>query len=85
MSQSIRIVALLAFAAPLIARAGCEIVDGDKKMPFDGSSLNHLLVEKRSLVILNALFPRLNVIERTFKGEVLTCTSCSEPHVRCSR
>jgi hypothetical protein len=76
---------LLAVSTSTAAVADCEVVDGDKKLPFDGTSLNGLLVEKKSLVLMNALFPHLNVIERIFKGEILTCTNCSERYVRCSR
>lgn len=65
--------------------AGCEIVDGGKKIPFDGSSLDHLLIEKRSLTILNKEYPGLNVIEKTFKGEIQTCSNCTDKHVVCSR
>jgi len=81
----ISLVAVLMMSNSSVACAGCEIVDGDKKLPFDGRSLEHVLVEKKSLVILNTLFPSLNVIERTFKGEILTCTTCSERHITCSR
>jgi hypothetical protein len=76
---------ILSIVPLAFAYAGCEVVDGDKKTPFDGSSLNHALVEKKSLVALNALFPNLNVIERTFKGEILTCTDCTERHITCTR
>lgn len=65
--------------------AVCELVDGGKKTPFDGKTLDRVLVEKRSLTILNTEFPSLNVIERTFKGEVQTCSDCKEKHIVCSR
>lgn len=65
--------------------AGCEIVDGDKKTPFDGRSLGQIPVEKKSLIPLNTEFPNLNVIEKTFKGEIQTCTNCAERHVACTR
>jgi hypothetical protein len=65
------------------ASAHCEIVDGAKKVPFAGKSLDGLAVEKRSLVRLNKAFPHLNVVERTYKGEVQTCSNCDGRYVIC--
>jgi hypothetical protein len=78
--------ALLGTAAPFVAFAAtCEIVDGAKRVPFDGKSLESVMIEKKSLTILNAEFPALNVIEKTFKGEIQTCTLCAERHIVCAR
>lgn len=75
------VVGLLALSST--AWSDCQIIDNGQKAPFDGSSLKGLAVEKSSLVILNNTFPNLNVIEGMFKGEVLTCTSCTEKYVTC--
>jgi hypothetical protein len=65
------------------AYAACEVVDGGNKKPFDGN-LSGLTVEKKSLSLLNKEYPSLNVVEKTFKGEVQTCSSCSEKYVTCN-
>lgn len=65
------------------AWSDCLIVDKEIKQPFDGSSLKGLIVEKSSLVLLNKTYPNLNVIENMFKGEILTCTTCTEKYVTC--
>lgn len=63
--------------------AACESVDGGKKTPFDGK-IAGMSVEKKSLSILNKEFPDINVIEKSFKGEVQTCTACSDKYITCS-
>jgi hypothetical protein len=63
--------------------ATCKVVEGDKATLFDGKSLDRLSVQKKSLTLLNEEFPALNAIEMTFKGELQTCTSCSEKHIEC--
>lgn len=63
--------------------AACEVVDGGKKTPFDGK-VGGMSVEKKSLSILNKEFPDLNIIEKSFKGEVQTCTSCTDKYITCS-
>jgi len=75
----------LSIAASASTYAGCDVVDAGKRTPFDGKSLHGLFVEKKSLIELNDEYPDLNVIERTFKGEVQTCTDCTERHVVCSK
>jgi hypothetical protein len=72
----------LAFCTNLMA--ACEVVDGGKKSPFDGKSIAGLSVEKKSLSTLNKEFPDLNIIEKSFKGETQTCTSCSDKYITCS-
>lgn len=79
----------LVFALVLIAfstqtMAGCEVVEGGKKTPFDGKSVSGLSIEKKSLSTLNKEFPDLNIIEKSFKGEAQTCTSCSDKYITCS-
>jgi hypothetical protein len=66
------------------ASAACEIVDGVKRIPFDGKTLDSLVIEKKSLIILNRQFPNLNVIETMFKGQLQTCTSCTEKYITCT-
>lgn len=68
-----------------VAWGACEIVDGEKRQPFEGKTLERLLIEKKSLTTLNSEFPHLNAIEKTFKGEVQTCSTCSERHIVCKR
>jgi hypothetical protein len=63
------------------SQAHCEIVQGSARIPFDGKTLIGLLIEKKSLVLLNSEFPNLNAIEATFKGELQTCPICSERYV----
>jgi len=65
------------------ARAACEVIDGTKRRPFDGS-LSGLEIEKKSLTRLNNEFPNLNIIERTFKGELQTCSACTEKYIACT-
>ena len=76
---------LSAITASANTYAQCEIVDGDKKEPFDGKDLKGIDIEKKALLSLNKEFPALNVIEKTFKGEAQTCTNCSEKHITCSK
>jgi len=76
-------VALLALSASSSAFAACEKVDGGAKSAFDGSSIAGYQVEKASLVALNKEFSALNVVEKAFKGEVQTCTSCSDKYITC--
>jgi hypothetical protein len=64
--------------------AACEVVDGGKKSPFDGKTVGSMSVEKKSLSIMNKEFPDLNIVEKSFKGEVQTCTSCSDKYITCS-
>lgn len=64
--------------------AACEVVNGGAKSPFDGKNIGSLMVEKKSLSTLNKEFPDLNIIEKSFKGEVQTCTSCSDKYITCS-
>lgn len=61
----------------------CVLNDGGDKSPFSGGSLSGVQVEKKSLVPLDKKFPALKVVEKAFKGEVQTCTSCSGKYVSC--
>lgn len=72
----------VAFCSNLMA--ACEVVDGGKKSPFDGKNVGTLSVEKKSLSTLNKEFPDLNIVEKSFKGEVQTCTTCSDKYITCS-
>lgn len=78
------LVVIFSILFSISAMAACEVVDGGKKTPFDGKYVGNLSVEKKSLSILNKEFPDLKVIEKSFKGEVLTCTSCSDKYITCS-
>jgi hypothetical protein len=78
-----KILALGMFALSLNSFAACELVDGSAKKPFDGD-LSGASVEKKSLSALHKEFPALNIVEKSFKGEVQTCTSCSGKFVTCS-
>lgn len=62
----------------------CEVVNGGKKMPFNGKDVAGLSIEKKSLSGVNKQFPDLNIIEKSFKGEVQTCTNCSDKYITCS-
>jgi hypothetical protein len=73
---------VLAFSANLMA--ACEVVDGGKKTPFDGTTIGGMSIEKKSLSIMNKEFPALNIVEKSFKGEVPTCTSCTDKYITCS-
>jgi hypothetical protein len=64
--------------------AACEVVDGGKKTPFNGKDVGGMSIEKKSLSVLNKEFPDLNIIEKSFKGEVQTCTSCTDKYITCS-
>lgn len=63
--------------------AACEVVNGGAKAPFDGKTIAGLSVEKKSLSAMNKEFPDLNIIEKSFKGEVQTCTTCSDKYITC--
>lgn len=76
--------ALLALTFSANLMAACEVVDGGKKSPFDGKLTAGLSIEKKSLSALNKEFPDLNIIEKSFKGEAQTCTSCSDKYITCS-
>ncbi len=76
------VLVIIAFSSNLMA--ACEVVDGGKKSPFDGKTVGSLQVEKKSLSTMNKEFPDLNIIEKSFKGEVQTCTSCSDKYITCS-
>lgn len=78
------LVALVTVAYCSNLMAACEVVDGGKKSPFDGKTVGGLSVEKKSLSILNKEFPDLNIIEKSFKGDVQTCTSCTDKYITCS-
>ncbi len=65
--------------------AECYLIDGDKKTPYNGETLNRDQVEKKSLTILNTKYPAVNAIEKTFKGEIQTCSNCSGRHIVCTR
>lgn len=78
---TVSLIALSALAQP--AFAACEKVEGGAKSAFDGSSIAGFQVEKASLVPLNKEFPALNVVEKAFKGEVSTCTSCTDKYITC--
>lgn len=85
MKHMVLTVAVLSMFVTAHASAACEVVkDGGAKSAFDGSSLSGLQVEKKSLVPLNKTFPALNVVEKAFKGEVQTCTTCASGYVTCS-
>jgi hypothetical protein len=73
---------LTGFSSPPVL-AACQVVEGAKRAPFDGKSLDRISVEKKSLTLLNEEYPNLNAIEMTFKGELQTCTSCTEKHIEC--
>jgi hypothetical protein len=75
---------LLAMAYCTNLMAACEVVEGGKKTPFDGKSIAGLSIEKKSISTLNKAFPDLNIIEKSFKGEAQTCTSCSDKYITCS-
>lgn len=77
------IFALSLFCLSLQSFGACEMVDGSAKKPFDGN-LDGASVEKKSLSALNKEFPALNIVEKSFKGEVQTCSSCSGKYVTCS-
>lgn len=79
-----KFIVLTSFLVSMNILAKCEVVDAGKKTPFDGKSIGTLSVEKKSLAILNKEFPDLNIIEKSFKGEVQTCTLCSEKYITCS-
>lgn len=84
-----KITALVLMTAAFLLTAGhasaaCEVVKDGAKSAFDGSNLAGLQVEKKSLVSLNKEFPALNVVEKAFKGEVSTCTSCASGYVTCN-
>lgn len=64
--------------------AACEVVDGGKKTPFDGKNIAGMSIEKKSLSALNKEFPDLSIIEKSFKGEVQTCTICSDKYITCN-
>jgi hypothetical protein len=70
------VVVLVAFLSAE-SRAHCEIVNGSARTPFDGKTLTGLLIEKKSLVLLNSEYPNLNAVEATFKGELQTCTTAA--------
>lgn len=78
------LVALVTIAYCSNLMAACEVVDSGKKSPFDGKTVGGLSVEKKSLSILNKEFPDLNIIEKSFKGDVQTCTSCTDKYITCS-
>ena len=80
---SVKVFALILGLSSITAGAVCEIVDGKKRLPFDGKSLDRILIDKRSLTTLNLEFPHLNAIERTFTGELQTCSVCIEKHIVC--
>ena len=61
----------------------CEVKIGEKRIPFNGKDIIGLSIEKKSLSEVNKKFPDLNIIEKTFKGEVQTCTICSDNYVTC--
>jgi hypothetical protein len=75
---------VLTVSASANIQAGCDIIDGNKKTPFNGKELKDLAIEKKSLVFLNDEFPNLHIIELAFKGEILTCSICSEKHISCT-
>jgi hypothetical protein len=66
------------------ATSACVVVTNGTKVPFDGRSVEGLQVEKKSMVLLNKEFPSLNVVEKTFKGEVQTCSLCTDKYVLCN-
>ena len=82
-----KIVTVLAFvmASGLAqtASAACTVVKGGAKSPFDGKSLSGLEIEKKSLIKLNNEFKGLDAMTKSFKGEVNTCTTCTDNYVTC--
>ena len=66
------------------ASADCQIIDGSKKTPYEGSNLSGIAVEKKSLIALNKQFPNLHVVESIFKGEIQTCVNCTGKYISCS-
>lgn len=74
---------LLVFSG--VAAAECSVVKGGAKSPFDGSSLDGLKVEKKSLAALNSAHKGLNVTQGVFTGKVTTCDDCSkDDHITCN-
>lgn len=80
--KTLLVLVTMAFCSNLMA--ACEVVEGGAKKPFDGKTVGSLSVEKKSLSIMNKEFPDLNIVEKSFKGEVQTCTSCSDKYITCS-
>jgi hypothetical protein len=85
---SICLVSIISIQCVMLASVwgSCEIVSpSGEKHPFDGKSLLGLQVEKKSLTTLSKAYPELNVIEKTFKGEVQTCANCSDKYITCTK
>jgi hypothetical protein len=66
------------------AAADCEVVSSGKRVPYDGQNLEKYSIEKKSLMKLDKAYPHLNVIEKTFKGEGVTCSNCSDNFIVCN-
>lgn len=66
-----------------VVNAACELSEDGKTSPFDGKSLSGVQVDKASLVNLNKEHPGLNAIEKSFKGELQTCTNCTGKFIVC--
>lgn len=77
------IIAMVSMLLATNIMAACEVVNGGAKTPFDGKTLTGLSVEKKSLSAMNKEFPDLNIIEKSFKGEVQTCSTCSDKYITC--
>ena len=80
---------ILLLSAPCIftcavANADCQMVVDGKKTPFDGSVPPSMMVEKKSMLKLDKQFPDANVVERIFKGEIVTCSDCSDQYIVCN-
>ncbi len=82
--MKIIIVSMMALTFATNLMAACEVVEGGKKTPFDGKNIAGMSIEKKSLSTMNKEFPDLNIIEKSFKGEVQTCTNCTDKYITCS-
>jgi hypothetical protein len=76
-------IGLLIFLASAMAFADCKSVEDGKSSPFDGKLHAGVFIEKKSLVLLDKLYPKLNIVEKMFKGEILTCTACTDKYITC--
>ena len=75
---------ILIFILTFKNASACEIVDGNKRIPYKGESLEGLTIEKKSMSELNKQFIELNIIEKSFKGELKTCIYCKDKFITCS-
>lgn len=83
MKKILLVLVIVTFSSSLLAT--CEVVSGGNKTPFNGKDIGSNSVEKKSLAIINKDYPDLNIIEKSFKGEVQTCSSCSDNYIICTK